>query len=60
MLSMLAGGASSVGELLAGARESMLARPVPMHFLWTGDAFTDLSAPVGEDSRVWGRLRVAA
>jgi hypothetical protein len=60
MLSMLAGGASTVGELLAGAHELMLARPMLMHLLWTGEALTDLAAPVGEDSRVWGRLRVAA
>ena len=60
MLSELAGGASTVGELVAGARESMVARPVLMHLLWTGEALTDLSTPVGEDGRVWGRLRVAA
>jgi hypothetical protein len=59
MLSMLAGAASTVGELLAGARESSLARPVLIHLLWVGDALTDLSAPVGEDNRVWERLRVA-
>jgi hypothetical protein len=60
MLSMLAAGASMVCELVSGAREPMLARPVLMHLLWAGEAMADLSGPIGEDSRVWGRLRVAA
>ena len=30
--------ASTIGELLAGAREPMLARPVLMHLLWAGEA----------------------
>ncbi len=60
MLSVLAAGASTVGELIVGARESMLARPVLMHLLWAGEALADLSEPIGEDSLVWGRLRVAA
>lgn len=60
MLSMLAAGASTVGELVSEAREPILARPVLMHLLWAGEALTDLSVPIGEDSLVWGRLRVAA
>lgn len=60
MLSMLAIGASTVGELVSAAREPMLARPMLMHLLWAGEALADLSVPIGEDSRVWGRLRVAA
>jgi hypothetical protein len=60
MLSMLAAGASTIGELVSEAREPMLARPVLMHLLWTGEALAELSEPIGEDSRVWGRLRVAA
>ena len=31
-----------------------------MHLLWAGEALADLSGPIGEDSRVWARLRVAA
>jgi hypothetical protein len=60
LLSRLAAGPSTVGELVSGAREPMLARPVLMHLLWAGEAFADLSEPIGEDSRVCGRLRVAA
>ena len=60
LLSVLAAGPSTVGELVSEAREPMLARPVLMHSLWAGEAVADLSEPIGEDSRVWGRLRVAA
>jgi hypothetical protein len=60
MLSMLAAGPSTIGELVCGAREPMLARPVLMHVLWAGEALTDLAGPIGEDSRVCGRLRVVA
>jgi hypothetical protein len=60
MLSALASAPSTVGGLLAGAREPMLARPVLMHLLWAGEALADLAEPIGEDSRVCGRLRVAA
>jgi hypothetical protein len=60
MLSVLAAGASTVGELIAGAHELMLARPMLMHLLWAGEALADLSQPIGQDSRVWRRLRVAA
>lgn len=59
MLSVLAGGRCTVGELVGGAREPMLARPVLMHLLWAGEALADLSEPIGEGSRVCGRLRVA-
>ena len=60
MLSMLAIGASTVGELMSVVREPMLARPMLMHLLWAGEALADLSVPIGEDSCVWGRLRMAA
>jgi hypothetical protein len=60
MLSALAAGPSTVGKLVSGAREPMLARPVLMHLLWAGEALADLAEPIGEDSRVCGRLRVAA
>jgi hypothetical protein len=60
MLALLAAGRCSIGELLSGARESMLARPVLMHMLWAGEALADLSAPLAEDSLVSARLRVAA
>lgn len=59
MLAVLAAGPSTIGELLSGAREPLLARPVLMHLLWAGEALADLSEPLGEDSRVCGRLRVA-
>jgi hypothetical protein len=51
MLSMLGVEARTVGALLGGAREPMLARPVLMHLLWTGEAVADLSQAVGEESR---------
>ena len=59
MLSAMAAGSCTVGELLAGAREPVLARPVLMHLLWCGDALLDVTAPIEEDSVVWSRLRVA-
>jgi hypothetical protein len=59
MLAVLATGGCTIGELVAGAREAMLARPVLMNMLWAGEALADLSEPLAEDSRVWGRLRVA-
>jgi hypothetical protein len=60
MLSVLAAGPSTIGELLSGAREPMLARPVLMYLLWAGEALADLTGPLGEDSRVCGRLQVSA
>ena len=60
MLSVLAAGALTIGELLADAREVMLARPVLMHLLWAGDALADLSGPIDDDTIVRARLRVAA
>lgn len=59
MLARLAVGSCTIAELVSGAREPMLARPVLMHLLWAGDALVDMSAPIGEDSVVWARLRVA-
>jgi hypothetical protein len=38
----------------------MLARPVLMNLLWAGDARTDLSGPIDEDTLLSARLRVAA
>jgi hypothetical protein len=61
MLSLLASMSSvTIGELLAGAREAMLARPVLMHLLWCGEAIAELSAALDDESVVRGRLRVAA
>ena len=60
MLSLLACGSCTVGELLTDAREPALARPVLMHMLWVGVVLADLSAPLGEESVVWARLGVAA
>jgi hypothetical protein len=53
MLSALAVGQSTISELLCGARESALARPVLMHLLWTGEAQANLSVAIGKDSGVW-------
>lgn len=60
MLATLAAGSCTISELLSGAREPMLARPVLMHLLWAGDAQVDVSAPIDEDSVLRARLRVAA
>ena len=60
MLSVLAAGALTIGELLADAREVMLASPMLMHLLWAGDALADLSGPIDDDTIVRARLRVAA
>ncbi len=59
MLTRSATGSCTIAELLSGARELMLARPVLMNLLWAGDALLDVSAPIGEDSVVWTRLQVA-
>ena len=53
MLSALRGGACTIAELLAGAHERALARPVLMHMLWRKEALIDLAIPFGEDSVVW-------
>jgi hypothetical protein len=60
MLTLLASGPCTVAELLADAQEPMLARPVLMHLLWTGDASAGLTGPVEDRSVLSGRLRVAA
>jgi hypothetical protein len=31
-----------------------------MYLLWAGEALADLTGPLGEDSRVCGRLQVSA
>ena len=59
MLAMAAAGSCAIAELLSGAREPMLARPVLMNVLWAGDALVDVSASIDENSVVWTRLRVA-
>ena len=60
ILSTLAVGPCTIGELMSGAREVMLARLVLMHLLWAGDALVDVSDPIEECSVVFPRLRVAA
>jgi hypothetical protein len=55
MLSALAVGGSTVFELLAGAVEPTLARPVLMHLLWAGEVLVDVTEPIGDASRVWKR-----
>ena len=59
ILSSLATDSCTIAELVSGAPEPMLARPVLMNLLWAGDALVDVSAPIGEDSVVRARLRVA-
>jgi hypothetical protein len=49
----LAGGATTISGLMAGAIESALARPVLMHLLWAGEVMVDVTEPIGEESRVW-------
>jgi hypothetical protein len=53
MLSALAVGASTIGELLAGAVEPALARPVLMRMLWAGEVLVDVTEPLVDASRVW-------
>ncbi len=60
MISMLATDRSEICELLAGAREPVLARPVLMHMLWAGDALVDAAAPIGEHSCVWAPTKARA
>jgi hypothetical protein len=60
MLSELSVATCTIGELVSRAREPVLARPVLMHLFWAGEAVVDMSEPIGENSRVCGRLRVAA
>ena len=59
MLSALAAGPCTIFELLSGACEPALARPVLMHLLWAGEALVDVVEPIGEESRVWVRVDVA-
>ena len=60
MTSGLRGGASTVCELLSGAREIALARPVLMHMLWAGDALIDPALPIDEETRVRAPARARA
>lgn len=53
MLSALAMGSLTISELIADAREPMLARPMLMHLLWVRDALADLSGPIDEETIVW-------
>ncbi len=57
MLAVLAAGPSTIAELLSGACEPMLARPVLMHMLWAGDAMVDVSAIRSARTVVCGRRR---
>jgi len=59
MLLLLATGASTICELVGGAVEPVLARPVLMHLLWTGEAMVDMTEPISEASRVWMRAGAA-
>jgi hypothetical protein len=60
ILSLLWVGASMIAELLAGAVEPALARPVLMHLLWTGEVMVDVTEPISDTSRVWRRAEEAA
>lgn len=57
MLSALRAGPSTISGLLANAGERVLARPVLMHMLWSGDALIDPTIPIGDDSVVWAPAR---
>jgi hypothetical protein len=59
MLSVLAAGSLTISELLADAREAMLAAPALMHLLWAGDAVAELFGPIDDETIVRARLRVA-
>ena len=52
MLALLAAGPSTLCELMSGAVEPVLARPVLMHLLWRGMAMVDMTVPISEASRV--------
>jgi hypothetical protein len=60
MVSAMAAGLCTLGELLAGAEERALAQPVLMHLLWCGDALVELAEPLSDETVVRSRLRVAA
>jgi hypothetical protein len=60
MLAVLAAGPSTIAEVLSGACEVALARPVLMHMLWAGAALVDVGAPIDADSRVWVPSKVGA
>jgi hypothetical protein len=60
MLSVLAAGPCTICELLSGALEPMLARPVLMHLLWVGRVLVDVGEPIEDDSRVWASSGRAA
>jgi hypothetical protein len=49
-------GASTICELLAGAVEPALARPVLMHLLWTSEVIVEVAEPITDTSRVWRRV----
>jgi hypothetical protein len=53
MLSMLAAGPCPISELLSGALEPALARPVLMHLLWVGRVLVDVVESIDDESRVW-------
>jgi hypothetical protein len=53
MLSALAVRGTTISELLAGAVEPALARPVLMHLLWVGEVMVDVTDPILDASRVW-------
>lgn len=53
MLSALAVRGTTISELLAGAVEPALARPVLMHLLWVGEVMVDVTDPISDASRVW-------
>ena len=60
MLSALSLGPCTVGELLSGARDSALARPVLMNLLWSGKALIELAEPISEESCVCARAEAGA
>jgi len=60
MLAVLEAGPSTIADVLSGAIEVALARPVLMHLLWTGAVIVDVGVPLAHDSRVWLPLAAVA
>ena len=52
MVGALAGAELTIAELLSGAREPLLARPVLMGMLWHREARVDLDSPITDASVV--------
>jgi hypothetical protein len=52
MLNRVTAGPATIGELISGASEPLLARPVLMHLIWVQEVRIDLEAPMNDQSVV--------